>query len=671
MTYKPGICTFCGNGCGHLLKIVDGKPAGVYPSRNHPVSQGRLCVRGWNIHELLSTPQRFLSPMLRKNGSLVKAGYDEVLAQIVEKIKKYAAESPDACAVLASPRSSNEENYLLMKFARSVLKTNNIGLASDSGHRASMDVLQHGTGFPGMLGSVKAIAGADFIFVIDFDITKQNPILGSELHKARRAGAFLVALDSRTTQIAKLSDVFLRAKPGANKVVIAALAKILIDENLADGVFIQKYTSGFEGFANLLGSLSYDDILAKTGIAVDALRDIARKLASAKRAMAFYPSGISGLDAETIGFLFNLFLLAGKIGVNASGINPITGLNNLQGGYDMGVSPDLLPGYRAIDDDAARATLTKKWQAEIPPKKGKSPNELLADNSSKLKMLIVVDHDEGIIRHADRLKSLEYIVYIGAFENPFAEFAHAVLPVASYIETDGTFTNTERRIQLLAKKSDPPAGVLPGWKLIAELANKAGASWHYASPEDVMKEIAEVVPQYAGVRYDALAKSFGIQWPCDAKNPAGTECFALEQAEKKLSFYPVKADYSVPESSKEFPFQLMVGKSQHFWHQNNLMRLTKIPLREYNTTLLLFPDGYVEISPDEAKALGVREKWPVMVKSRAGAMKAMVNISSEIASGTAYIPYFIQDTISKFLLEHSDAFSRGEDATIPVKIEKV
>ncbi len=671
MTYKPGICTFCGNGCGHFLKIVDGRPAGVFPSRNHPVSRGRLCVRGWNIHELLSTPQRLTDAMLRKNGGLIKVSYDEAIAQVVEKLKKFASDSPDALAILASPRSSNEEHYLLMKFARAVLKTNNIGLDSESGHRASLEVLNAGTGFAGMLGSAGAIAGADFLFVLDFDITKQNPILGSELHMARRAGAFMVTLDSRTTQIAKLSDVFMMAKSGSNKVVIAALAKILIDEGLADSAYIQKYTTGFEGFANLLGSLSYDDINTKTGISIEVLKEIARKLVSSRRAMAFYPSGISGLDVETIGFLFNLFLLAGKIGINGSGINPVTGLNNLQGGYDMGVAPDVLPGFQLLEDPKAHAAFAKAWGADIPTKKGRMPYELLSEKSSKLKALVVIDHDEGIVRYADRLKELEYIVYIGAFENPFTEFAHAVLPIASYIESEGTYTNTERRIQLSAKKADPPSGILPGWRLVCELAKKAGASWNYASPADVMNEIAAVTPPYSQVSYEKLRKSFGIQWPCDTQNPNGTEYFSADTSTKKLSFYPVKADYSIPTVSTEFPYQLMIGKAQHFWHQNNLMRLTKIPLREYNTTLLLFPEGYVEISPDDAKSLGVREKWPVMVKSHAGEMKAAVKISGEVRSGTAYIPYFIQETISKFLLEHREVLARGEDATIPVKIEKV
>ena len=361
MNYKPGICTFCGNGCGHLLRIADGRVDGVFASRNHPVSQGRLCVRGWNIHELLSTDQRILSPAIRKNGILEKASYDEAIALVMDRLTAYAKASPDQVAVLASPRSSNEENYLLMKLARTVLNTNNIGLDSESGHRASMDVLRAGTGMPGMMGSVGGIMKTEFILVFDIDITHQNPILGSEIHKARRAGATVVTIDSRKTQIASLSDHFLQTRPGSNKMVLGALAKIIIDDNLMNSEYIQKYTTGFEGFANLLGSLSYGDIEAKTGIDVARLREIAHLLAKAGSAMAFYPSGISGLDTDMIGYLFNIFLITGKAGINGSGINPVTGLNNLQGGYDMGAAPDLLTGFQMLDDESAVKKFSDAW----------------------------------------------------------------------------------------------------------------------------------------------------------------------------------------------------------------------------------------------------------------------------------------------------------------------
>ncbi len=671
MNYKPGICTFCGNGCGHFLRITDGGVGGVFASRNHPVSQGRLCVRGWNIHELLSTNRRILEPMVRRNGTLEKVSTDEALSLSMERLMKYAGESPDLVAVLASPRASNEETYLLMKLARTVLKTNNIGVDSDSGHRSSMDVLHAGTGFPGMLGSVKGITKTEFILVFDIDITKQNPILGSEIHRARRGGATLVTVDSRETQIARLSDTFVRTKPGSNKVILGALAKILIDENLVDSAFIQRHTAGFEGFANLLGSLSYDDIAAKTGVGLDDLRDIARKLAGAKSAMAFYPTGVSGLDSDMIGYLFNLFLLAGKIGCENSGINPVTGLNNLQGAFDMGAAPDLLTGFQPLGDSKAAAKFGDVWGVNPPAKAGKAPYAILDDPAGKLKAIVVMDHDEGIVRYAEKLKSVDFIVYIGAFENPFTEFAHVVLPVASYIETDGTYTNTERRIQLSRKKTEPASGVLPGWKLFSAMAGKGGAKWDYSSAEDVMKEISKLTPIYSKVNYAKLEKSFGIQWPCDEANPDGTESFSLGSVNRALNFVTLRGSYDVPAASKEYPWQLMVGKAQHYWHQNNLMKITKIPLREYNATLLMYTQGFIEISVADAKSLQVRDKWPVKVTSAQGTMNVSVKVSEEVGDGTAYVPYFVQDMITKFLLVHDEALKYGEDATIPVRIEKV
>ena len=203
MNYKSGICTFCGTGCGHLLDVRGNAVCGVFPLQNHPVSKGRLCVRGWNVHELLNTPEKITTPLIRKNGALAEASYDEAVSYLVDNLTKYKKNSSDEIGFLASPRSSNEENYLLMKLARSVVNTNNISLDSDPGHRLSLDVMHRGTGMAGMLGSLEEIAKADFLLVVGIDITKQNPIIGSEIHMAARAGAKLVVIDTRNTPIAK------------------------------------------------------------------------------------------------------------------------------------------------------------------------------------------------------------------------------------------------------------------------------------------------------------------------------------------------------------------------------------------------------------------------------------------------------------------------------------
>jgi len=669
MNQKPGVCTFCGTGCGHFITTQENEILRVFPSQNHPVGKGRLCVRGWNIHELLNTPDRIRKPLIKKNGKFVESSYDETARFVIDTLSKYKND-PSAVGVLASPRSSNEEDFLLMKLARCALKTNNLSVDSESGHRNSLNVLHQGAGMAGMLGSIEEIKKAEFILVLGIDITKQNPIIGSEIHMAARAGSKVVTVDSRRTQIAKLSTDFLQIRPGSSKLLLLAMAKAIFDENLMDAELL-KNADDFDGFRKVFELLPENEVADRTGAGIEEIKNIARALAKAKSAMVFFSSGISGLDEDTIGYIFNLFLLAGKIGKEGCGVNPVTGLNNLQGGYDMGLAPDLLTGFRPLSDTEAVKAFNKEWKTELPTTPGAPIYDLLADPASRLKCLIVVDHDEGIVRHAEKLKSLEFIAYIGAYGNPFMDYAHAVLPIATYVEDDGTFTNTERRVQLSTKKINPDGSVLPGWRLYSLLAEKAGLKWNYKSPSDIMDEIACLTPAYSGISYKKLADGFGIQWPCDDKNPNGTPRFDLKKSKKKLRFARVSGLFELPEPKENFPFLLMVGKAQHFWHQNNIMKKTYIPMREYNATLLDYPEGYVEISAESAKAIQVRDRWPVKVVSPHGEMRITARVSNDVKPNVAYAPYFVQEMITRFLLGHTDVLKQGEDATIPVRIEKV
>ncbi len=659
MNYKSGICTFCGTGCGHLLDIRGDKVCGVFPMQNHPVSKGRLCVRGWNVHELLNTPEKITVPLIRKNGKLVEVSYDEAVSCLVENLSKYKKDSSDEIGFLASPRSSNEENFLLMKLARSVFNTNNISIDNDPGHRISLDVMHGGTGMAGMLGSLEEISKADFLLVVGIDITKQNPIIGSEIHFAARKGARVVTIDTRSTQVAKLSNCFLQIQPGAYKIAIAYMAKVLVDENLADLEFIKKYTEGYDAFVKLLSSLKESEVVEKTGVDIEMLKTIARDLALSKSAMVFFSSGISGFDKETVSYIYNLYLMAGKIGREGCGVNPITGINNLQGSYDMGIAPDLLPGFQSLSDGSSADKFNKEWGVKLNTKAGKSPNEI----GVKLKALVVVDHDETIIRNVNEISKMDFVAYIGSYQNKFMDYAHVVLPVATYVETDGTFTNTERRVQLAKKKIEPAKNMLAGWQLLSKIAEKAGVKWSYASPADVMKEIAKLTPSYAEISYEKLGVG-GIK-------TSGVDRFDVEKASKKAAFAQADANFAVPLTSEEYPVLLLIGESQHYWHQNNIMKKTHIPLREYNATLLLYPQGYVAISPQKAKELNVRDRFPVKIVSPYGSMETLAQVTDKVKPNTAYVAYFVDEMVTKFFLEHKDVLKRGEDSTIPVRIVKV
>lgn len=671
MSYKSGVCTFCGTGCAHMLDMRGDDVAGVFPVRNHPVSKGRLCVRGWHVHELINSHERIKTPLIRKDGVLTPATYDEAIAVLVENLSKYKSDAADNMGFLASPRASNEENFLLMKLARSVFNTSNICLDSDPGHRNSIDVMHAGTGMAGMIGSLEDISRAEYLLVLGSDITKQNPIIGSELHMAARAGAKLVTVDTRNTQIAHLSDRFIQLKPGSYKVALAYMATVLLEERRTDEDFIKRQTDGYDGFIGCLSFLKESEVQEKTGIDLELLKETARDLARAKTAMAFFSSGISGFDRDTIGYLYNLFMLAGKIGKEGCGVNPITGIANLQGSYDMGIAPDLLTGYQSITDAAVRDKFNKEWNVRLSARPGRAIDDLLMDKSRGLKALVAVDHDETVIRHHEEIDAIEFVAYIGTYQNPFADLADVVLPIASYIESDGTFTNTERRVQLFREKRKPFKGIMPGWELYTAIAKAAGASWDYASPASVMEEIARLTPEYSGIRHDMLADSFGIQWPCTEDNPGGTQRFSIEKAAKKIAFVPTDWSFTVPPVSEEYPVQLVIGEAQHYWHQNNLMKKTNIPLREYNATLLLYPQGYVAVSPEDAKALAVRDRAAVKIVSPYGSMEAMVQITDKVKPNTAYVAYFVDDMVTKFFLAHKSVMKRGEDATVPVRIVKV
>jgi predicted molibdopterin-dependent oxidoreductase YjgC len=370
--------------------------------------------------------------------------------------------------------------------------------------------------------------------------------------------------------------------------------------------------------------------------------------------MAFFTTGLAGLDRPSTALLFDLFLAAGKIGREGCGVNPVTGISNIGGSYDVGATPRFLPGPRRAEGPAA----------------GRTARELLAADPTPLKGLLVADRDEEIVRHADKLKSLDCLVYVGAYQNPFTEFAHVVLPAATYAETDGTYTNAERRIQLGRKKVEPPPGVRPAWRIYADIAARRGAAWTAASAEDVLGEIAAAVPAYGAVTYAGLEKGFGLQWPADAARPAGTVRFDAASAPRRLRFVPAQADLGVPAVSKDFPFLLMAGKANYFWHRNNIMKKTHIPKREYNALLLLYPQGFVELAASDAKALGVRDRAPVKVVAAGGSMRVSVRVSADVKPGTAFVPYFIEDMVPGFLNAAGTSIDEDQDSAIPVRIEK-
>lgn len=633
MNYKACVCNLCGTGCGQFLKTDGKRVLGVAPLIAHPVSKGKLCIRGWHVNELLNTNDRVTTPLIRENGQLRPASYAEAIALVVKRMGECNGAAGEI-GVLASARSSNEDGFALAKLTREVFNARVIGIGSEAGHRNSMASLDYAFGYPGAVGSLTNIDQADYILIVGTDITRQNPIIGGNIHAAARRGARVVTMCSTSTQIAKLSTKHFQQKPGNKGLLINALAKALQAVRTVNHERPGKIDllPGYAAYIESLRSISSVALEAASGIRYEEIEAEARFLDQAKSVVILFSTGISGLDRATIDTIANLAVLTDKMDNPHSALIPVAGISNLQGSFDMGVSGE--PGHSVFRE--------------------------LADADSRLRALFVIDHDDGIIRNKERIAALDFVVYSGAFKNPFMDLAHVVFPLCAFNETDGTYTAADRRVQLTQKNTNSAGNSLPGWQLYQLIADQAGQAWAYRDAAGVFADIAATTPGYADLSHERLAKGFGQHWDVKAFASAG-----------KKKFHAVRIEYPQAPTTAEFPFALMVGKAQHFWHQNNLMRKTLIPRREYDQTLLLYPQGYVEICPADAKLLKVKDKWSVQVTSSTGtSMKIAVKVSADVQPGTAYIPYFIKNMISDFLIRYDNAFSAGEESVIPVRIEE-
>ncbi|RPJ44363.1 MAG: hypothetical protein EHM19_06910, partial [Candidatus Latescibacterota bacterium] len=511
MSFMPGVCNLCGTGCGHFLRTEGGKVSSVAPLQAHPVSHGRLCIRGWHVNELLCTEERIDTPLIREKGALRPATAEEAIGVVVRRLGALARPAEEA-AVLASARSSNEEAYLLMRLARSVLGTNNISVGAEAGHPETLRAIESAFGIAGAIGDLTRIDRAKYILVVGSDLTKLNPVLGANVHRAARSGASVVVFCVTRTQIAELASRHYRPKPGALRFLLDALSKAILEERMSDPAFAERALPRFGEFALRLRDLTPERLAESSGVPFDRVREEARRLLAAESAVFLFSSGVSGLDRETIRALVNASILSGKMGGADSALIPAAGICNLQGSFDMGLSPERTVGWRPLGDDETRRALASAWGEAPPARPGRAVYDLLADRGSPLRALFVVDHDDGIVRYRDRIASLDFVVYAGAFRNPFQELAHVVLPVAAFAETDGTYTASDRRVQFSPAKTDPAPGVDAAWKLYAEIARAAGRKWSYESASDVFDEIAAVVPGYAGMNHEALGRSFGRHW---------------------------------------------------------------------------------------------------------------------------------------------------------------
>ena len=672
MAHKLTTCTFCGVGCGLYLETTDNRTvAGVYPSMSHPTNEGKICVRGWNVHEVATSLDRLKSPLLRKNGRFEEVSWDEAIGFIATRLAELRDKhGPDALAFLNSPRCSNEETYLLQKLARAVIGTNNVDHGTGVYSNNSINVLLDMIGVPATTNSIGELASSEVIVVDGVDLGRQLPTIGGHVIRARLKGARLVVIDTRRHRVAESADHFIQLKPGTETLLYGAMAKVIVDRGLMNLPFIKAHCRDYEAF---LDKLAGYDLLAGAegcGVPADLIEAAALAFARAKSAAILYSTGIESREAASIQAIVNLSLLTGQLGKAGAGIFALTEHNNLQGVCDMGMLPDRLPGYRSVTSDTDRAGIEAVWKTKLSAKPGLNARSLLTDRGGgKVKALWLCRYDPVSTAFfgdaANSLREFDLVVVQHLFMTGTAQFAHVVLPTAAFGEEQVSFTSSDRRIQLAQQAIEVPPGPMVAWEQLVRLGRAMGADWKYNSAADVMDEIGEAVPFYSGASHDNLSREYGRQWPCTKDRPLGTQfLFAEGSGSRRFKFVPVPKP-ALETAPKEFPFTLVFGHSLYYWNQNVLIQHSETLKREYRILLLDYPDGFVEINTADARALGIRDGEKIRICAAGGSAVAAARVTPEVRGGTIVVPYFVREVRKQIL-----GRTPGGSQIMPVRVEK-
>ncbi len=637
-------CPYCGTGCAFYLLVDDeGRLAGVEPSATHPTSRGRLCVKGWNAHAFVQHPDRLTTPLIRRNGKLQPASWQEALTLVVARLRQIqAAHGADAAMFLSSAKATNEENYLLMKLARGVFGTNNVDHCARLCHSSTVVGLADTLGSGAMTNSIACIDQAEVIFVIGSNTTEQHPLIGARILEAQARGARLIVADSRRIRLARFAEIHLRQRNGTDIPLLNAMLHVILQEGLEDRAFVAARTEDVVSLRAAVAPWTPARAAALTGVPAAEIAAAARLYAGAKAAMIFYAMGITQHThgADNVRALADLALLTGHLGRPGTGVNPLRGQNNVQGGCDMGALPNVYSGYQPTADPQVRAKFAAAWGvAQLPAAPGLTATAAMnAAAGGEVKAFFILgenpllsDPDQGHVRRA--LENLEFLVVQDIFPTETTALADVVLPAACYAEKEGTFTSTERRVQRVRKAAEAPGEARADWQILGALAKEAGyGGFDYPHPAAVMEEIAALTPSYGGIRYERL-DTLGLQWPCPDGAHPGTPILHVNACSRgRGRFRPVAFQPPTEEPDADYPFLLTTGRTYFHWHTGTMTRRTHLLDREE-------PGPFVELHPHDAAPLGIGHGQAVLIATRRGEICVRARLTEMVTPGLIFIPF--------------------------------
>lgn len=674
-------CPYCGTGCGLNLVVRDGKVVNVAPWQRHPVNEGKLCPKGRYAHEFIHRDDRLTKPLIKKNGKFVEATWEEAYDLIASKFKSY---KPEEMACLASARVPNEENYLMQKFARTVLKTHHIDHCARLCHASTVVGLATSFGSGAMTNNIHDIAESKCIFVLGSNTFEQHPLIGLSIIRAKQKGAKVIVFDPRYTPTAKQADLYASFYSGTDVAILNGIMQQIIKNGWEAKEYIEKRTKDFDKLKAVVMKPEYslENVSRISGIPVKDLATAAEWFAKSPSSCLLYSMGITQhtTGVDNVKSVANLLMITGNVGKVGGGVNALRGQNNVQGACDMGCLPNVYSGYQKVIDEPMVNKMKEAWGCDCAGGKiGYTVTEMmnvLTENPPKLKALYIMgenpmisDPDLAHVEHA--LKNLEFLVVQDIFLTETAQLANVVLPAACYAEKDGTQTNTERRVQRFRKAVEPPGEAKADWQIFCELAKKMGyeKQFSFKSPEDIFNEVAKVTPSYGGMNYMRLEKPEALHWPCPTADHPGTpilhtQKFANPDGLGVFSPIEFKAAAELPDA--EYPFILTTGRCIWQWHTGSMTR--RSPSLEKEA-----PTGWIEINTEDAKALGIVDNELVKAISRRGEIKVPARVTSEIKRNVMFMPFHYAECAANLLTNNAlDPLAKiPEFKVCAIRVEKI
>lgn len=637
-------CAYCGVGCQMNLIVKDNKVVDIEPL-DGLANRGLLCVKGKFAYKFIDHPDRLTKPLIRKNGELEEATWEEAIRLITDKAKQIKEESGGkAFGGLSSARCTNEENYLFMKMMRVCFDSNSVDHCARLCHASTVAGLAATLGSGAMTNSNAEVLDSDVILVTGSNTTETHPVIGSFMKQAKAKGAKLIVIDPRRIELAEYADVFLQISPGTNVAIFNAIMHVIIEENLQDMDYITNRCENYDGFVEIIKACTPELAANVCGVAVEDIRKAARIYAGGKKAGIYYAMGVTQHATGTQGVkeLSALAMLCGNIGVESAGVNPLRGQNNVQGACDLGALPNVLTGYQKVTDSEVIKKFNKAWQADLPNDIGLTVTEIVNGGGTGDIRFMYIMGENPMISEPDlnhvrvALKNTEFLVVQDIFLTDTANIADVVLPAACFAEKDGSFTNTERRIQRVRKGVNAPGQALSDWEIIMRIMNQMGYDKTYYQASEIMEEIAQVTPIYGGISYERIAEE-GLQWPCPDKDHQGTKFLHKDVFNRgKGLFDPGLYVHAAEMTDDEYPIILTTGRILYHWH-------TRTMTKRVEGIHALYPSSFIEINPITAKELEIEDGDQVKVSSRRGQVLTTVKVNDNAQEGVVFMPFHFDD----------------------------